>query len=583
MARLSFHATTRRRGKLSRMAGPLPILVAVDQNALEDVTAQLTQRYGRDYRVEGFGDPTEALRALTEMNEDGGEVALILVGESSAAAGDGKLFEHIRRLHPHAKRALLVSANAWTDDPTADAIRASMALGRIDHYVFRPASSPDEVFHEAVSDFLLEWAREQHLVPQTVHIVGEDWSGRAFELREVFRRCAVPHDFCLADSEKGRTLMATAGQDAELPVMILPDGRVLSDPSDAEIAEAAGAPMDLDEKTYEVVIVGAGPAGLSAAVYAASEGLRVLVVDSGGIGGQAASSSLIRNYLGFGKGVSGSRLAEEAYEQAMAFGATFLFMHRVTALDRSAGWFHLPLSDGRFVSARVVILATGATYRRLGIESLEEHVGAGVFYGGPTSEAPALTGKEVYVVGGGNSAGQAALHFARYANRVTMVVRGESLESGMSHYLIQAIEAAPNVDVKTATTIVGGGGEGRLQHLALRDRDADEETTVAADALFILIGARPSTDWLPAEVQRDQHGFLLTGDDLVRDPGWTRDRVPLSLETSVPGVLAAGDIRHGSVKRVAAAVGEGSIAAQLVHRLFAEEEQAAPVEIRVTP
>ena len=583
MARLSFHATTRRRGKLSRMAGPLPILVAVDQNALEDVTAQLTQRYGRDYRVEGFGDPTEALRALTEMNEDGGEVALVLVGESSAAAGDGKLFEHIRRLHPHAKRALLVSANAWTDDPTADAIRASMALGRIDHYVFRPASSPDEVFHEAVSDFLLEWAREQHLVPQTVHIVGEDWSGRAFELREVFRRCAVPHDFCLADSEKGRTLMATAGPDAELPVMILPDGRVLSDPSDAEIAEAAGAPMDLDEKTYEVVIVGAGPAGLSAAVYAASEGLRVLVVDSGGIGGQAASSSLIRNYLGFGKGVSGSRLAEEAYEQAMAFGATFLFMHRVTALDRSAGWFHLPLSDGRFVSARVVILATGATYRRLGIESLEEHVGAGVFYGGPTSEAPALTGKEVYVVGGGNSAGQAALHFARYANRVTMVVRGESLESGMSHYLIQAIEAAPNVDVKTATTIVGGGGEGRLQHLALRDRDADEETTVAADALFILIGARPSTDWLPAEVQRDQHGFLLTGDDLVRDPGWTRDRVPLSLETSVPGVLAAGDIRHGSVKRVAAAVGEGSIAAQLVHRLFAEEEQAAPVEIRVTP
>ena len=341
--------------------------------------------------------------------------------------------------------------------------------------------------------------------------------------------------------------------------------------------------MDLDEKTYEVVIVGAGPAGLSAAVYAASEGLRVLVVDSGGIGGQAASSSLIRNYLGFGKGVSGSRLAEEAYEQALAFGAAFLFLHRVTALDRSAGWFHLRLSDGRFVSARVVILATGATYRRLGIESLEEHVGAGVFYGGPASEAPALTDKEVYIVGGGNSAGQAALHFARYANRVTMVVRGESLEGGMSHYLIQAIEAAPNVDVNTASTIVGGGGEGRLQHLVLRDRDADEETTVAADALFILIGARPATDWLPADMRRDQHGFLLTGDDLVRDPGWALERAPLSLETSVPGVLAAGDIRHGSVKRVAAAVGEGSIAAQLVHRLFSEEEKAASVGVRVTP
>jgi thioredoxin reductase (NADPH) len=357
---------------------------------------------------------------------------------------------------------------------------------------------------------------------------------------------------------------------------------VLSDPSDAQIAEAAGAPMDLDERTYEVVIVGAGPAGLSAAVYAASEGLRALIVDSGGIGGQAASSSLIRNYLGFGKGVSGSRLAEEAYEQAMAFGATFLFMHRVTAIDRSAGWFHLPLSDGRLVSGRVVILATGATYRRLGIESLEELVGAGVFYGGPASEAPALTGKEIFVVGGGNSAGQAALHFARYASRVTMVVRGESLEAGMSHYLIQAIEAAPNLDVKTATSVVGGGGEGRLQHLVLRDREADEENTVVADALFVLIGARPATDWLPVDMQRDQYGFLMTGDDVVREPGWTLERAPLSLETSVPGVLAAGDIRHGSVKRVAAAVGEGSIAAQLVHRLFSEEEQTAFVGIRGT-
>jgi thioredoxin reductase (NADPH) len=225
-----------------------------------------------------------------------------------------------------------------------------------------------------------------------------------------------------------------------------------------------------------------------------------------------------------------------------------------------------------------VILAMGATYRRLGIESLEELVGAGVFYGGPASEAPALTGKEVYVVGGGNSAGQAALHFARYSERVTIVVRSESLEAGMSHYLIQAIEAAPNIDVKSATTVVGGGGEGRLQHLVLRDRDADEETTVPADALFILIGARPQTDWLPAELQRDQHGFLLTGDDL--EPGWTLERAPLSLETSIPGVLAAGDVRHGSVKRVAAAVGEGSIAAQLVHKLFAEEDEPAGRAVR---
>jgi thioredoxin reductase (NADPH) len=247
-------------------------------------------------------------------------------------------------------------------------------------------------------------------------------------------------------------------------------------------------------------------------------------------------------------------------------------MHPVTKLDRSADWFHLHLSDGRFVSARAIVLASGATYRRLGIDSLEELNGAGVFYGGPASEAPALSGKAVYVVGGGNSAGQAALHLARYAAQVTMVVRAETLDISMSHYLIQAIEAAPNVDVRTGTAVVGGSGDGRLQQLVLRTGDG-EETTVPADALFVLIGARPQTDWLPPEVQRDSYGFVLTGDDLDRE-GWLLDRAPFSMETSLAGVLAAGDVRHGSVKRVAAAVGEGSIAAQLVHRLFADEPQA---------
>jgi thioredoxin reductase (NADPH) len=309
-------------------------------------------------------------------------------------------------------------------------------------------------------------------------------------------------------------------------------------------------------------------------VYSASEGLRVLVVDSGGIGGQARSSSLIRNYLGFGKGISGARLAEEAYEQAAAFGATFLFMHRVASLQRSGDWFVLSLADGRLVSARVVILAIGASYRRLGIESLEELNGAGVFYGGPASEAPALSGKDVYVVGGGNSAAQAALHLARYARQVTVVVRGKALADGMSHYLVRTIEAAPNVAVRTGTTVVGGGGEGRLQTLVLHDSGTGTDETVPADALFILIGARPQTDWLPEEIARDSYGFILTGDAV--EEGWTLARRPLSLETSMPGVLAAGYVRQGSVKRVAAAVGEGSIAVQLVHRLFDEEPVPAP-------
>jgi thioredoxin reductase (NADPH) len=357
----------------------------------------------------------------------------------------------------------------------------------------------------------------------------------------------------------------------KLPLIVLPDGRALSDPSDAEIAEAAGAPAGLDEQSFDLVIVGAGPAGLSAAVYGASEGLDVLVVDAGGIGGQARSSSLIRNYLGFGRGVSGSRLAEEAFDQASSFGARFLFMHRIVELARSGSAFELSLSDGRRVAASGVILAGGASYRRLNIPSLEALNGAGVFYGGPTSEAPALVGKDVYVTGGGNSAGQAALHLARYARRVTIVVRAQSLAEGMSSYLVEAIEAAPNIEVNVGTSVVGGGGDGHLQELVLRESAIGKETDVTADALFVMIGARPQTDWLPADVARDSHGFVLTGEDIAAE-SWPLERRPLALETSMPGVLAAGDVRHASVKRVAAAVGEGSIAVQLVHRLLDVEQ-----------
>ncbi len=359
--------------------------------------------------------------------------------------------------------------------------------------------------------------------------------------------------------------------------MILPDGRALSDPSNAEIAEAAGAPTDFDARDYDLVIVGAGPAGLSAAVYGASEGLRTLVIDEGGIGGQARSSSLIRNYLGFPRGVSGSRLAEQAYEQASVFGASFVFMHRAATLEREGQRLTISLADGRRVSAAVVILATGANYRRLGVPSLEALTGAGVFYGGSTSEAHALSGRDVFVAGGGNSAGQAALHLARYARRVTLVVRGASLEAGMSHYLIQEVGATPSIDVRTGTTIVGGGGDGHLRELVLREASTADEETVAADALFVLIGAHPHTDWLPHDIVRDSHGFLCTGEDLPDDLRWPLERPPFALETSMPGVLAAGDVRHGSVKRVASAVGEGSVAVQLVHSLFDAEPTRSKV------
>ena len=559
---------------------PAPVLLAVEDDpaALGDAERELRDRYGRSYRVICTCSPDEALATLTRLSDAGDEVALVLAAQWLAGTTGSELLGDVRRLHPHAKRGLLVPWGGWAHRPTAEAIFDAMAMGRIDYYVLRPAASPDEVFHQAISSFLLEWTRDRRIAPHTVHLVGEAWSGRAYELRDVFQRCAIPHAFCLAESREGRELLAKAGPDAKLPVIVLPDGRVLSDPTNVEITEATGGSIELQRDDFDLVIVGAGPAGLSAAVYGASEGLRTLVIDEGGIGGQATSSSLIRNYLGFPRGVGGGRLAEQAYEQAWVFRADFAFMHRASALRRAGGRLVVTLSDDRCVSGRAVILATGAAYRRLGVPALEALNGAGVFYGGPLSEGHAMAGKEAYIVGGANSAGQAALHLARYACRVTLVVRAQSLDTGMSHYLVREVEATPNVEVRTDTAVVGGGGDGRLEHLVLREGAAGDHETVAADGLFVLIGARPHTDWLPAEVARDERGFVLTGEDLRRGDTWALTRRPFSLETSMPGVFAAGDVRHGSVKRVASAVGEGSIAIQLVHGLLASDgaESAYP-------
>ena len=447
-----------------------------------------------------------------------------------------------------------------------------MALGRIDYYVLRPAASPDELFHQAITGFLLEWTEDRHIAPHTIRVVGEAWTGRAHELRNALHRCAIPHAFFLGESREGQAALAEAGQGAKLPLMILPDGQVLCDPTDREIADAAGSSIEPKADDFDVVIVGAGPAGLSAAVYGASEGLDTLIVDEGGIGGQATSSSLIRNYLGFPRGVSGRRLAQQAYGQAWIFGASFAFIHNVTALGRTGDRVVVTLSEDRRVGARAVILATGAAYHRLGVPALEALSGAGVFYGGPASEAPAMAGKDAYIVGGANSAGQAALHLARYARRVTLVVRSQSLGDKMSHYLVRELEGTPNVEVRTNTDVVGGGGHPRLEHLEFCNRATGEREKVAADGLFVLIGARPRTDWLPEEIARDPRGFLLTGTDLQYDHRWPLERRPLLLETSMPGVFAAGDVRHGSVKRVASAVGEGSIAIQTVHSLFTADE-----------
>jgi thioredoxin reductase (NADPH) len=547
-----------------------PALVAVDEDAgaLRDVERELHDRYARHYRVICLRSSEEARACLQDLAAADEEVALVLAGQWLAGMTGTELLDEARHLHPHAKRGLLIAWGGWGDRATGEAIFDAIAHGRIDHYLLRPSASPDELFHQAISSLLLEWAEARRASPYTIHVVGKSWSGRAYELRELLERCAAPHSFCLADSSHGRALVAAAGEGAKLPLVALPDGTFLMDPSNAELARAAGSPVNAERMEFDLVIVGAGPAGLSAAVYGASEGFSTLVVDQAGIGGQATSSSLIRNYLGFPRGVSGRRLARGAYEQAWVFGASFAFMSRVTDLGRDHDGLVVTLSDGGRVRARAVILATGASYRQLGVAALEALTGAGVFYGGPASEAPAIAGQDVYVLGGANAAAQAALYLARYARRVTLVVRARSLGAGMSHYLVRQVEAAPRLEVRLGTEIVGGGGDGWLEHLVLRDREEGSVETVDAGGLFVMIGVCPHTDWLPPEVDRDALGFVLTGPDLRDDQAWPLNRGPFLLETSMPGVFAAGDVRHGSVKRVASAVGEGSTAIQLLHRLF---------------
>jgi thioredoxin reductase (NADPH) len=549
------------------MSGPLLIAVDDDPALLREVERELHNRYVSDYRVCCLSSTDEALATLEELATAGEDVALVLAGEVLEGASGTGLLAEVRRLFPHAQRVLLIGWGHLGDPRTGEAIFEAISRGRMDHYLLRPSAPPDEQFHLALASFLLTWADAQRRAPHSVNVVGETWSGRAYELREVLERCAMPHRFCLAGSDEGRALLAGAGP-LRFPLLVMPDGRVLEDPSDAEIAKASGTTVEPDGDQYDLVIVGNGPAGLSAAVYGASEGLRTLCIDSGGVGGQATSSSSIRNYLGFPRGVSGGELARRAYEQAWVFGAHFAYMQLVTDLRRERDGLVVGLNTGGVVVGRAVVLAMGASYRRLGIEPLEALHGAGVFYGAAASEAPFVSGEEVFVVGGANSAGQAALHLARYAKRVTLVVRAARLDAGMSHYLVRQIEDTPNVEVRTGSEVVGGDGDGWLEHLVLRDRASGEVEEVSAYALFLMIGARPHTEWLPPTVERDPEGFVMTGTDLSDDALRTLGRRPMALETSIPGVLAVGDVRHGSVKRVASAVGEGSIAIQLVHRLL---------------
>jgi thioredoxin reductase (NADPH) len=535
-----------------------PVILAVDPDpgAVAQITAHL-DRYADDYRIECGTSLDEALEKLERMREAGDRVAVVLAarGEGELQAED--LLERVNRLHPHAKRGLLIEFGAWGDEETASAIRRSMALGHIDYYVLKPWNPPDELFHRTVSEFLHEWRRAHGTGRRELTVVADQYSPRGFELRNLLARNGVPHAFHTSDSEEGRRLLRVCGREqSSEPVVLLPDDSFLVDPTNQELAEKGyrvRTSIEAGSGVFDVAVVGAGPAGLAAAVYASSEGLRALVVERTSIGGQAGASARIRNYLGFQRGVAGGELATRAYQQAWVFGTTFLLMREVVGLRATEGGYVLEISDGTELEARSVVLAMGVTYRRLGIPALEDFDGVGVFYGFSSSDAQPFAGGRVFIVGAGNSGGQAAVHATRFAREVTLLCRRKSLEDNMSQYLIEEVEAA-GVQVRLETSIVGAEGQGRLEGLVLRIGATGGRESVAADAVFVLIGAQPHTEWLPGEIERDERGFVVTGGG------------EHMFETTAPGVFAIGDVRAGSVKRVASAVGEGSVVIHQIHR-----------------
>ena len=560
------------------------VLLAVEADAatLDRISGELNQRYGADYEVRCQRSPGRARVELERMRENGEQVALVLASQWLDGDTGTELLAYVKHVHPRAKRGLMIEFGDWGDERTAEAVLGAMALGHIDYYVLKPWVSPDEFFHRTVTEFLHEWRRHVGFGTAEVEVVGERWSPAVHELTTLLARNGFPHVFHPRDSDEGkRILRECACEDIEQPVVRLLGKKILVGPGPEELARAYGVTTMLDGDTdFDVIVVGAGPAGLATAVAASSEGLRTLVVERESIGGQAGSSTLIRNYPGFSRGVSGAELAQRAYQQAWVFGAKLLLTKAVHGLETLDARHVVELSDGSRATGRAVVLATGVSYRRLGIRALDDLTGAGVFYGASVSDAQALTGQDVYVVGGGNSAGQAAMHLRRYARRVSVVVRGSSLAASMSHYLRDTIAANPDdIEVLLRTEVVGGGGEGRLQHLVLRDGDGRERTVEAA-ALFVMIGADPHKAWIPSTVELDEWGYVKTGRDAIEAKKAKGFPDPIhdfgEFETCVPGVFAVGDLRHGAVKRVASAVGEGSaVVRQILERI--EHPPAASV------
>ena len=561
-----------------------PVIMVVDDEPrpLATLLDALARRYGEDYRVVSHLSPHAALEELDRIRADGEQLALIIADQWMPGMNGIDVLGRAHEIHRSAQRALLVS---WGDRTATPTILQGCAFGQLENYLQKPWSPPEVHLYPAVGEFLSDWTRAHGPRMELVRVVGADPSPRAHELRDLLERNGIPHGFHVVDSSEGKRLLDSTGLDgSRLPLVILLDGLVLVDPSNAEVLDSLGA-SNLEERTCDLAVVGAGPAGLATAVYGASEGLSTIVIEREAIGGQAGTSSLIRNYLGFPRGISGGELAQRAYEQAWLFGTKYVLAREVSRLRARGIDRILNLSDGTEITARAVVIASGAAYRRLEVPGVERFVGAGAFYTAPGS-ASVFKDKVISVAGGGNSAGQAVLHVAKTARWVTLIVRGPSLEEGMSDYLVQAILRQRNVEVRLETEVVDGAGDGALDQIVLEDHKRKTKETVRTDALFLLIGVQPRTEWLAGTLQRDPNGFIVTGADLDRaSGGGNRGREPLPLETSMRGVFAVGDVRLGSTKRIASAVGEGAMAVQYVHAYLdspieAHEEPGRPGGVR---
>ena len=524
----------------------------------DDLAEVLRGRFGLDYDVVAAADGPAGLQDLHDCVDFGRSVAVVV---AALWAGGIEHLRHVRDLHPGAQRVLVLLVG---DVGARDDIRRALTLNGVDFFFGVPWASPEEEIYPIVGEALRLWAKEHQPRYDKAQVIDRDTSGRGREIVTQGARNSVWMSLHTIDSRSGQKLIEEHGLSTDrLPIVVLWDGRVLVDPQPHDMAEAMGAATRPASGTYDVVAVGAGPAGLAASAYAASEGLRVLCVEATAVGGQAATTSRIRNYLAFRWGISGGEFGYLASRHAEELGTDFV-MQRTAASVRVEGEHRIvTLNNSDEVVARAVVLAGGVAYRRLGVPSVDDLTGAGVFYGAAASEAASMSGLDVFVLGGGNSAGQIATHLANVGARVTLLVRSDALATSMAAYLIQEIEATPGVQVRLNTQVVAAGSEQQLEWLRLRDSSTGAEEDVKADALFVFIGAQPHTEWLRGTLALDDHGFVLTGREIPAD-AWPLDRPPAFLETSMPGVFAAGDIRHGSVKRVAAAVGEGSTATLLV-------------------